>query len=154
MNDDANQNMQDNSQNDDQVITPVGEGGQLPSGLGEPIDTSIVTIPPHPTTQFDDKLFLDLLSQSISLTKSEKIKIIEKIPSLSQSQIDRLIDIFQEEKAKFSKLEETHPSEISEMEVQKMGEWKDLESQKQEEQKRQSEADKIAELQRKLQGGL
>lgn len=144
-----------NSQNtsgDDPIITPTGQGGQLPTGLGEPIDTSVIKIPAHPDTQFDDAVFLELLSQSISLTKSEKLKIIAKIPELSQAQIDRLIDIFREEKAKFSQLEENHSAEISEIEMQKMSEWKDVESQKQEEEKRQSEAERIAKLQRKLQG--
>lgn len=138
--------------NDDAVINPVGDDGQLPTGLGEPIDTSAVRIPPHPNTTFDDALFLQLLSQSVSLTKAEKLKIIERISILSQAQIDRLIEIFNEEKTKFSKLEEQHSEQISELEMQKMSEWKDVESQKQEEEKRQSESERIAELQRKLQG--
>ncbi len=141
-----------NTSDDSAVIKPIGDDGQLPAGLGEPIDTAAIQIPPHPDTTFDDGLFLQLLSQSVSLTKSEKLKIIEKIPTLSQAQIDRLIEIFQEEKTKFSKLEEKHSEQISELEMQKMSEWKDVESQKQEEEKRQAEADKIAELQRKLQG--
>jgi len=147
---DTNSSPQGNS--DDAIITPAGAGGQLPSGLGEPIDTAVVKIPAHPQTQFDDAIFLDLLSHSVSLTKTEKIKIINKIPDLAQTQIDRLISIFQEEKVKFSKLEDHHSTEVSALENQKMQEWKDLEAQKREETQRQAETDKIAELQRKLQG--
>jgi hypothetical protein len=46
-----------------------------------------IPIPPHPATQFDEKKFLELLAGSISLTKTEKQRIISSIPKLSQYQI-------------------------------------------------------------------
>lgn len=132
------------------IITPTGEDGSLPTGLGEPIDTTSVKIPMHVGTTFDEQEFLRLLSGSISLTKTEKLKIIESLPRLSQDQINRLIEIFKEEQVKFSQLEVEHAEEISELEVQKMAEWKSVENTQAEESEKDAEARKIAELQAKL----
>ena len=67
-------------------------------------DHSFITsipIPVHPNTQFDEQKFLELLAKSISLTKTEKQRIITSIPKLSQYQIDELMRIFKEEQKKF-----------------------------------------------------
>lgn len=140
-----------NSGASDPVIQPIAADGSLPSGLGEPIDASL-KLPPHPNTTFSDDEFLRLLSGSISLTKAEKLRIIERIPTLSQAQVDRLTEIFQEEQVKFSSLKQSHSSEVSALEQQSMEDWQDVESQKQEESARTAEAERIAELQKKLGG--
>jgi len=53
-----------------------------------------MAIPAHPNTKFDEKKFLELLAGSISLTITEKKRIVEALPQLSQFQIDELMKIF------------------------------------------------------------
>jgi formylglycine-generating enzyme required for sulfatase activity len=53
-------------------------------------------IPPH-QLNFNEQHFLELLSNSISLARKEKLRIVASIPKLSQYQIDDLIRIFTEE---------------------------------------------------------
>ena len=109
-----------------------------------------VKIPPHPNTTFDEKTFVQLLAGSISLTIGEKKNIIKAIPQLSQFQIDELIKIFDEEKGKFAELEKKHADQIQVLEEQHKGSWKDLESQKEEENKRDEEAQKAEEIKKQL----
>jgi len=75
-----------------------------------------VKIPPHPNTKFDEKIFVELLAGSISLTMTEKKRIIEAIPQLSQFQIDELMKIFEEEKVKFTELEKKHAEQVKDLE--------------------------------------
>jgi hypothetical protein len=75
-----------------------------------------VKIPPHPNTKFDEKIFVELLAGSISLTMTEKKRIIEAIPQLSQFQIDELMKIFDEEKVKFTELEKKHAEQVKDLE--------------------------------------
>ncbi|MCM2374571.1 hypothetical protein [Aporhodopirellula aestuarii] len=56
-----------------------------------------VVIPKHPLTKFDESGFLERLRCSLSLTASEKYRLIASIPQLSQYQIDSLISILNEE---------------------------------------------------------
>lgn len=105
-----------------------------------------IKLAPHPKTVFDEQNFLSLLAGSISLTITEKKRIIEAVPQLSQFQIDELIKIFDEEKGKFQELEKKHADQIAELEKQHAGSWQDMESQKEEEEKKrreQEEADNI-----------
>ena len=107
-------------------------------------------IPAHPNTKFDEKKFLELLAGSISLTITEKKRIIEAIPQLSQFQIDELMKIFEEEKGKFAELEKKHADQIAELEKQHAGAWQDLESQKEEEAKKQKEAQQAEDIKKQL----
>ena len=75
-------------------------------------------VPEHPNTKFDDKVFVELLAGSISLTMTEKKRIIQAIPQLSQFQIDELMKIFQEEKGKFAELEKKHADQVKQLEEQ------------------------------------
>lgn len=109
-----------------------------------------IKIAAHPNTKFDEKKFLELLAGSISLTITEKKRIIEAIPSLSQFQIDELMKIFDEEKGKFAELEKKHSDQISELEKQHAGSWKDLESQKEEEAKKEEEAQQAEDIKKQL----
>ena len=109
-----------------------------------------IPIPPHPNTTFDEKKFVELLAGSISLTITEKKRIIEAIPQLSQFQIDELMKIFEEEKGKFAELEKKHADQIAELEKQHAGAWQDLEAKKEEEAKKAKEAEQAAEIKKKL----
>jgi len=75
-----------------------------------------VKIPPHPNTKFDEKKFVQLLAGSISLTITEKERIITAIPQLSQFQIDELMKIFEEEQQKFTELEKKHADQMTKLE--------------------------------------
>ena len=75
-------------------------------------------MPAHPTTEFDDNKFIELLASSISLTQNEKKKIIESVPKLSQFQVDELMKIFIEEQQKFTELEKKHAEQMAELEKQ------------------------------------
>ena len=70
-----------------------------------------VKIPAH-GLKFDEQYFLHLLAGSISLTKDEKIRIIESIPKLKQSQVDELIRIFEEERKKLAELGNEHVPQL------------------------------------------
>jgi hypothetical protein len=109
-----------------------------------------VKIPPHPSTKFDEKKFVELLAGSISLTITEKKRIIEAIPQLSQFQIDELMKIFEEEKAKFAELEKKHAEQVKELEEKHKESWKDLEAQKEEEKKKGEEEQQAEDIKKSL----
>jgi len=111
---------------------------------------SSAVIPPHPNTKFDEKKFIMLLAGSISLTITEKKRIIEAIPKLSQFQIDELMNIFEEEKGKFAELEEKHAEQVKQLEEQHKTSWQDLESKAQEDKKKEDEARQAEEIKRSL----
>ncbi|MBF0436424.1 MAG: SUMF1/EgtB/PvdO family nonheme iron enzyme [Magnetococcales bacterium] len=69
-------------------------------------------LPVHPF-QVDDKEFIELLQGSISLDVQEKQKITKKFLELSQFQVDELIRIFHEEKAKFKSLGKEHEDALN-----------------------------------------
>ena len=75
-----------------------------------------IKVPPHPNTKFDDQKFVQLLAGSISLTNTEKERIVGAIPQLSQFQVDELMKIFEEEQQKFTELEKKHADQLSELE--------------------------------------
>jgi hypothetical protein len=52
----------------------------------------------------DEAEFLDLLKNSLSLNVSEKKRVIDAVPTLSQFQFDELKKVFVEERAKFREL--------------------------------------------------
>ena len=67
--------------------------------LGQLIDlsNSKVVLNPGPGIQVEAVYFKKLLAQSISLSKQEKLKIINSFSNLNQFQINELIRIFQDE---------------------------------------------------------
>jgi hypothetical protein len=85
-----------------------------------------IKLPKH-NLSFDETKFLKLLASSISLSKEEKRKIIETIPSLRQKQIDDLIKIFEDEGSKFAELPKRHQQELQKMVEKHRREWEDLE---------------------------
>ena len=109
-----------------------------------------VTIPPHPNTKFDEKNFVELLAGSISLTMTEKKRIIEAIPQLSQFQIDELMKIFEEEKAKFSELEKKHAEQVKELEKQHKGTPEDQKAKAEEEAAKKKEEEEAEDIKKSL----
>ncbi len=101
-------------------IVPIGS-----FGIEGEFKTNIV-LPKH-ELNFNENRFLQLLAWSISLSKAEKKKIIMSIPKLSQYQIDELMKIFEEEKAKFSSLDQKHKEQLRALEAKHSSDWESLE---------------------------
>jgi hypothetical protein len=120
---------------------------QLGTMLGDDIN---ITLPPHPETEFDDKHFLKLLAASISLSKAEKMRILEAIPKLKQWQVDELINIFEEERKKFAQLSERHVPQLKKLEKQHFEEWKDIEMEQEKEVKSEEDKQKAEEIRKQL----
>lgn len=109
-----------------------------------------VPIPAHPNTQFDEKKFLELLAKSISLTKTEKQRIIASIPKLSQYQIDELMRIFEEEQKKFAELNKKHEEQLKALEDKHKDDWNDIEMQAKQDDKKKSDEDEAAKLRKQM----
>lgn len=63
----------------------------------------------------DEAEFLDLLKNSLSLNVSEKKRVIDAVPTLSQFQFDELKKVFVEERVKFRELAWEHPDDIKKL---------------------------------------
>ena len=126
------------------LVASAGDKGQQQDFI------TSVKIPPHPNTKFDEKKFVQLLAGSISLTITEKKRIIEAVPQLSQFQIDELMKIFQEEQSKFAELEKKHTEQVAELEKKHKESWQDLESKAEEETKKKEEEEEAEEIKKKL----
>lgn len=109
-----------------------------------------VPVPAHPNTQFDEKKFLELLAKSISLTKTEKQRIISSIPKLSQYQIDELMRIFEEEQRKFSELNKKHEDQLKEIEAKHKNDWNDIEMQAKQDEKKKKDEEEAEALRKKM----
>jgi len=68
-----------------------------------------------PTVVVDEEEFLDLLKNSLSLNVSEKKRVIDAVPTLSQFQFDELKKVFVEEREKFRELAKEHPEDIKKL---------------------------------------
>ena len=80
----------------------------------------------HPLTTFDEKEFITLLEHSLSLSVSEKKRVIDAIPTLSQYQIDELKKVFEDERIEFKKLMPKEWETIKKLVVEKKKEWTQL----------------------------
>lgn len=80
----------------------------------------------HPLTEFDENVFLDLLEHSLSLSVTEKKRVIDAIPTLSQFQIDELTKVFVDEREEFKKLLSKEGDTIKELVVKAREGWKQL----------------------------
>lgn len=109
-----------------------------------------IKLPAH-NLQFDEQYFLALLAGSISLSKDEKLRIIESMPKLRQSQVDELIRIFEEEKQKFAELGEEHVGQLDKLAAQHYEDWVDIEM-KQEQSSKANDDEAQAEAIRKSLG--
>jgi hypothetical protein len=80
----------------------------------------------HPISEFDDRTFLDLLEHSLSLSVTEKKRVIDAIPTLSQFQIDELTKVFVDERAEFKKLLDKEAETIKDLVVKARDGWRQL----------------------------
>lgn len=120
---------------DGQVPVPTGDsaaqGGGQPAGGAKQYsldDNQIIydLSALHPLTSFDEKAFVDLLEHSLSLSVSEKKRVIDAIPTLSQYQIDELTKVFEDERIEFKKLMPKEGDTIKKLVVEKRDEWQKL----------------------------
>lgn len=109
-----------------------------------------VKLPAHPNTTFDEQKFLTLLASSISLTFSEKKKIVEAVEKLSQFQVDELMKIFEEEQQKFTELEKKHAEQLAELEKQHAGSPEDEKLKTEEAEKKAEEERQAEEIKKSL----
>ncbi|EKD29651.1 MAG: hypothetical protein ACD_78C00322G0006 [uncultured bacterium (gcode 4)] len=80
----------------------------------------------HPLSEFEETTFLDLLEHSLSLSVTEKKRVIDAIPTLSQFQIDELTKVFVDEREEFKKLLSKEGDTIKELVVKSRDGWKQL----------------------------
>ena len=80
----------------------------------------------HPLTKLDEKHFIDLLEHSLSLSVTEKKRVIDAIPTLSQYQVDELHKVFEDERIEFKKLLASEADTIKKLVGEKAAEWKQL----------------------------
>jgi hypothetical protein len=80
----------------------------------------------HPISEFDDTTFLDLLEHSLSLSVTEKKRVIDAIPTLSQFQIDELTKVFVDEREEFKKLLDKEAETIKDLVVKAREGWRQL----------------------------
>ena len=76
-----------------------------------------------PIVEVDEAEFLDLLKNSLSLNVSEKKRVIDAVPTLSQFQFDELKKVFVEERVKFRELAGEHPEDIKKLLKKQQEEW-------------------------------
>ncbi len=90
------------------IIEPViGKGV---TRLGE---TPLIEISPSPLVSIDEEKFVNLLEGSLSLDRAEKQRVIDKMPTLSQFQVDELTRVWEEEQINFTALEKDHPEDVA-----------------------------------------
>ncbi|MFN7160141.1 MAG: hypothetical protein ACK4NC_00850 [Candidatus Gracilibacteria bacterium] len=113
--------------------------------------TTIVKLPEHPTTIFDEKYFLYLFAGSLSLSITEKKDILfTKLPGLSQFQIDELVKILEEEKQKFEELQKKHPEQVQKLINDNAREWQMLELEGRQAQAQNQTQSEVDDIKRKL----
>lgn len=98
----------------------------------------------HPITQFDERVFMDLLEHSLSLSTFEKKRVVDSIPTLSQLQIDELTKVFEDERVEFRKLIDSEGEIIKGLVVKAQNEWEQLKDIYAEEEKSQAQSQKDA----------
>lgn len=76
-----------------------------------------------PIVEVNEENFLDLLKNSLSLSVSEKKRVIDAVPTLSQFQFDELTKVFEEERVKFRELAWEHPEDIKKLLKKQQEEW-------------------------------
>lgn len=124
---------------------PSARAGQLGTRTDH-----IFKIPAHPKTTFDEENFLTLLEGSISLTMEEKERVIGAMPRLSMEQINELISIFEEEKQKFSELENEFAGDVQRLKEEREKEIEKVEVKKEETSAGEGDAEEAAKIKREL----
>jgi len=108
----------------------------------------------HPLTTFEEQAFCDLLEHSLSLSPTEKKRVVDAVPTLSQYQIDELVKVFEDERIEFKKLMPKEGDTIKKLIVEKKDEWVELKNMYIEELKQKKneakEANQIDDLKKNL----
>ena len=99
----------------DVAVTTPEENQQI---LGRMLD--------HPLCAFDEPYFLDLLQHSLSLSVTEKKRVVDAVPTLSQYQIDELTKVFLDEREEFRKLMDKERDTILDLVSKQSYGWKEL----------------------------
>ena len=74
----------------------------------------------------DKEFFLDLFKHSLSLNVTEKQRVIDSVPTLTQFQFDELTKVFLEERQKFRDLAKEHTDDIKKLVEKQKNEWIEL----------------------------
>ena len=74
----------------------------------------------------DKEFFLDLLKHSLYLNVTEKQRVIDSVPTLTQFQFDELTKVFLEERQKFRDLAKEHTDDIKKLVEKQKNEWIEL----------------------------
>lgn len=149
----ADQEMMDEQLDDFLNSTPPPEprGAAYKGTTAFQMFTTIVKLPDHPNTQFDEKYFLFLFAGSLSLDINEKKDILfTKLPTLSQFQVDELVKILEEEKQKFDELAAKHPEQVQKLVDQCMREWQMLELAGRQTMEQSTAQEQVDDIKRKL----
>jgi len=146
---------EEDKKNDDKSIIggdPSDQWSFPAGGISQSDIDEILNYPIPPNNhEFDEKEFKQVLAKSVSLTKKEKIKIINSLPKLSTFQVKELIRILKEEREKFQELEEKHKKELEKFEKNREeGQEKKLNMEREEENKKKEDRQKEEELRKKL----
>lgn len=117
--------------------------------IGEKSQEIRIKLKPH-NLNFNEEYFLKLLAGSISLNRDEKKRILDSIPNLRQSQINQLIEIFEDEKRKFAELPEKHQKELEKLDKRHHTEWMSIEDEYLSGEKQEEDNAKADEIRKKL----
>jgi hypothetical protein len=85
-----------------------------------------IRLPAH-RLELDEERFLRLLAGAVSLTKTEKRRILEAFPRLAQYQTDELIEIFEAEEKEFARCGERWRKSWERARKRRAAEWRELE---------------------------
>jgi len=111
---------------------PISYAGDKPKDAKGQFEFILnIKLPEH-KLDFDNQKFKELLAGSISLLFEEKMEIVNTLSKITQDQINKLIEILEDEQKKFKELTEKHKEEMTkkkqeEMEVKMQDEKKFLE---------------------------
>lgn len=136
------------TQKDEGSGPPPGDPNYVFASRMKDFKTSI-KLPAHQLS-FDEDKFINLLAGSISLTKDEKKKIIDSVPKLRQQQVDELIRIFEEERAKFVELSPKHGAQLKKLEDEHHADWVDIEMMYKQEAKAGEEEKAVDDIKKQL----
>jgi len=133
-------------------VPPVKEEDKTPANfkLGEKFDGNFTIPPLKHNLSFDEQHFINLLAGSISLSKAEKRRILDSIPKLKQSQVDELINIFEDERKKFAELPEKHSKELERLAKKHYEDWKSIEDDYKAANQEEEEASKADDIRKQL----
>jgi len=123
---DQNEDAQSAPQENVPAGQPVGQSGQpivdMPEEKVDAIVADLLGLR-DPNVTVDIPQFLDLIKHSLSLSASEKKRVIDAAPTLSQHQFDELTKVFLDEREKFRELIVEHPEDVKKLVEKQQQDW-------------------------------